>query len=908
MARQGIFFPLKDAALREDVHQLGELVGEVIREQGGDSLFAAVEGDRQAAIARRQGDPDGAVQLVVRTRDRPATEARELVRSFSTWFQMVNMAEKVHRIRRRRQYLSDSASPQPSGIEDTLRRLKSRGVTLDAIRTLLDAIEIEPVFAAHPNESTRRTILRKQQRIADLLVGRLGMAMTPAEARTMRERVRTEITSGWQTADNSRERLSVADEREHVLFFIAEVLYPVLPVFYEEIEAALATLYGDPGSEFAVPDMIRFGSWVGGDMDGSPDVHAKTVRETLARHHALIVNRYFIECQELAEKLSQSAARIGVSERIQARIEAYSIRLPGSHVRTPSSHDRMPYRVFLGQIAERLRATYDGRQNQYENAAELLADVELIAASLEQNRGRHAGLFAVRRFMRRIRSFGFHLATLDIRQSALVHRAIVSHALAAEDWLRASAAERRQRLAAALERDEGPTQTLDAAGKRTLWVLESICHGRHRYGERAVGPYVISKTTGADDVLSVLLLARWADLADRETSQVPIDIAPLFEGEAALERIGEVLDELLDTDVYRRHLDRRGNRQIVMIGYSESNRETGVVASRWLLHRAQQRLVETMQRHGVEFTIFHGRGGAASRGGGRTSAIVESAPRGAVSGRMRWTEQGEAVNEKYGLELIALRTFEQAFHALTLMQAGALEQQNPAAKWCEAMALAASESRRRYRATVFEDPNFHAFFRQVTPIDVIERMQIGSRPTASEEGAPAGIASMRAIPWNFAWSQSRYLLPGWFGAGTALDAITREYGEDLVSTMYARWRFFEALVDDIELMLAKVDLGIAEFYDGLVESGLAGFCEDLRAEYELARTHIQRLKGCARLLDAEPTLQRSIRLRNPYVDPIHLMQVDLLARWRSGDRSEPELYDALVASVNGIAQGMQGSV
>jgi len=905
MARQGIFFPLKDAALREDVHQLGALVGEVILEQGGEQLFEAVEGDRQAAIARRQGDPEGAVQLVVRTSDRPPAEARELVRAFATWFQMVNMAEKVHRIRRRRQYMADSTSAQPGGIEDALRKLKARGLTLERLRTLLEAVEVEPVFAAHPNESTRRTILRKQQRIAELLLRRLGTSMTATESHSIWESIRTEITSGWQTADNSRERLTVADEREHVLFFIVEVIYPVLPVFYEEIEAAIATLYGDAAKDFAVPEIVRFGSWVGGDMDGNPDVHAKTIRETLARQHALIVNRYYADCQKLSERLSQSATRIGISERMQARIEDYTVRLPASSTRTPASHDRMPYRVFLGQIMERLRATYEGLQHHYESAEELLRDVELIAESLAQNRGEHAGLFSVRRLLRSIRTFGFHLATLDVRQTADVHRAVIGYALGDPQWSERSSDERMDQLRDALERDAGPPQVPDAAGKRQLWVFEAISHGRHRFGRRAVGPYVVSKTRDADDLLSVLLLARWADLVDRNTGQVPIDVTPLFESEATLEQADEVLGRLLEEPLYRKHLEGRDNRQIVMIGYSESNQESGAISSRWLLHRAQEAIAKILGSKEITFTIFHDRGGTASRGGGRTSALVRSAPRGSAGGRLRLTEQGETVNEKFGLAPIALRVFEQAFNALSLAEAGILAQQEPSPLWREAMSLASAESRRRYRATVADDPEFYDFFRQVTPIDVIERMQIGSRPTARED-API-VVGVRPIPWNFAWSQSRYLLPGWFGAGSGLEAMTRVHGEEVVSQMYAKWYFFESLIDDIEMVLAKADLGIAEFYDGLADERLQRFASELRAEYELSRTHVQKLKGCARLLDGEPTLQRSIRLRSPYVDPIHLMQVDLLSRWRAGDRDDPGLYEALVASVNGIAQGMQGS-
>jgi phosphoenolpyruvate carboxylase len=905
MGRQGIFFPLKDAALREDVHQLGALVGEVIRDQGGEALFDAVEGDRQAAIARRQGDPDGAVGLLVRTSDRPAGEARELVRAFSTWFQMVNMAEKVHRIRRRRQYLQDSSTPQPGGIEDALRRIKSRGFSLAQVVHLLGTLSVEPVLTAHPTESTRRTLLRKQQRIARLLLSRLGPTLTPAEMRTTWERLRTEITTGWQTADNSRERLTVADEREHVLFFLVEVLYEIIPVFYEEIEAALATLYGEEAADVAVPEMLHFGSWVGSDMDGNPDVHAKTIRETLGRQHALIVNRYFLECQTLVEKLSQSAARVGISAKLQARIDNYMVLLPASHALTPARHDRMPYRVFLGQLMERLRATYEGRQHHYDTAAEFEADIVLVADSLRQSQGLHAGLFAVTRLLRRIRTFGFHLATLDIRQNAAVHRAVIAHGLGEAAWQGQSPAERTARLREALDVDEGPTQVLDAPGKRALWVFEAMSHGRHRYGERAVGPYVVSQSEGADDVLSLLLLARWADLKDRATGLVPIDVAPLFETETALEKAGNIIRDLLEDPLYRRHLAGRGDRQFVMLGYSDSNRESGVIASRWLLRRAQEAIVDAAGPHGVAFTLFHGRGATVSRGGGITLSLVRSAPPGAVHGHMRLTEQGETVNEKYGLRPIALRVFEQAFNALALSQAGVLPPENVRPEWREVMSLAASESRRRYRRTVFEDPEFYEYFRQVTPIDVIERMQIGSRPVTREP--VKSVSGQRAIPWTFAWSQSRYLLPGWFGAGSAFEAMTATHGEDVLSEMYAKWYFFESLVDDIEVMLAKVDLGIADFYDGLVDERLQRFSSEIREEYELARKHLMKLKGCARLLDAEPTLQRSIRLRSPYVDPMHLMQVDLLSRWRADDRADAGLFEALVASVNGVAQGLQGS-
>jgi phosphoenolpyruvate carboxylase len=903
MPRSDISFPLKDAELREDVHMLGALVGEVIREQGGDDLFEAVETDRQAAIARRDGDAEGAAELRSRTRNVPPGAARDLVRAFSTWFEMVNMAEKVHRIRRRRQYLNEGAT-QPAGILEAITKLKKHGLELADVRRLMIEMWIEPVFTAHPTESTRRTILRKHQKIAQLLLGRLGLSRTAAETRTIWERIRAEITSGWQTAENSRERLTVADEREHVLFFIAEILFQVVPIFYEEIEAALQQVYGPEAAELELPEILRFGSWVGGDMDGNPDVHAKTIRETVARHQQIIVNNYFLECQGLAEALSQSASRIGISAELQTRIDRYKVLLPGASSLSPLRHDRMPYRVFLGQVMERLRATYDGRANHYEAAGDFLEDLNVIAASLRENKGVHAGLFQVRRLIRRVRTFGFHLSTLDIRQNAGAHRAVVGQGLADAEWATRGSAERAERLRQALERDESPT-TLDASGKRALWVLEAVAHSRHRYGPDAIGPYVVSRARGVDDIFSVLLLARWADTADRRSGDVPIDVAPLFESAAVLQTCGEIMTQLFSEPLYRRHLLGRGNHQYVMIGYSASNKESGIVMSRWLLRKAQERLFAAADQAGIDLTLIHGQADGMDRGGGRAEVITRSGPDGARRGRLRITEQGDVINEKYGLRPIALRVCEQAFNALSLARTGVVPPERVDPGWRDALDLLGNEAMRVYRSTVFEDAEFLEFFRQITPIDVIERMQIGSRPTSRVEGG--GIAALRSIPWTHAWSQCRYMMPGWFGAGSALALAREQLGEAMLSAMYRDWFFFRNLVEDIELALARADLSIATAYEELVEERYRRFIPMLRAEYEATKQQVLKLSGCARLLDGEPTVQRSILLRNPYIDPMHLVQVDLLRRWRAGNRQDREMLAALLATVSGISQGLQGA-
>jgi len=904
MPRSDISFPLKDAELREDVHMLGMLVGEVIREQGGDALFEAVEQDRQAAIARRDGSAEGARELATRTCDVPAAQARDLVRAFSLWFEMVNMAEKTHRIRRRRQYLNEGIT-QPGGIVEAITRLRAQGLGLDEIRRLMIEIWIEPVFTAHPMESTRRTILRKQQKIAQLLLGRLGLSRTAAETRQIWDRIRGEITGGWQTAENSRERLTVADEREHVLFFIGEILFQIVPIFYEEIEAALEQAYGAEARSLDLPEILRFGTWVGGDMDGNPDVNAKTIRETCARHQQIIVNRYFLECQGLAETLSQSAARVGISASLQARIEQYLTLLPGAATLSPARHDRMPYRVFLGQVMERLRATYDARANHYDSANEFLGDLNLIADSLRANKGEHAGVFQVRRLIRRVRTFGFHLATLDIRQNAGAHRSVIAQGLGDPQWSSRSSEERTGRLRHALEQDEAPGCVLSPTGKRSLWVFEALTHCRHRYGTDAIGPYVVSDARGVDDMLSVLLLSRWADTTDSRSGDVPTDVAPLFESAAALRSCGEIMTQVFNEPAYRKHLIGRANHQYVMIGYSASNKESGIVMSRWLLRNAQEALFAAADQAGIDLTLFHGQGDGGFRGGGRTEVLVRSGPDSARRGRLRITEQGELINEKYGLRPIALRVFEQAFNALTLSRAGVIPPEHVDPQWRAAMDLLGEEATRVYRATVYEDAEFAGFFRQVAPIDAIERMQIGSRPTTRTERT--GIEALRSIPWMHAWSQCRYMLPGWYGAGSALALAGDRLGEALLREMYQGWFFFTNLIDDIELALARADLGIAAAYESLVDEKHRRFSELLRAEFERTRQQVLKVRGVERLLDGEPTVERSIMLRNPYIDPMHLVQVDLLRRWRAGGANDKELLSALAATVSGIAQALQGA-
>jgi phosphoenolpyruvate carboxylase len=905
--RDQIKFPAKHLALREDVHQLGALVGDILREQGGDALFDLVEGDRVAAIGRRE-EQTGDEELNVRVGGRPPAVARDLVRAFSTWFQTVNLAERVHRIRRRREYfLADSARPQPGGVEDALTALKEQGLSLDAVLDLLAGLRIEPVLVAHPTESARRTQLRRNQRMAGVLLDRLNPNLDPQEQRHLWARMRNEITTGWQTEEHPRQRLNVADEREHAIYHFAEVLYRIVPAFYEEVATALEKLYGACIANLEPPTILRFGTWVGGDMEGTPDVHAKTVRETLLRQQQVIVNTYFGECQELAQLLSQSAGRVGVSPALSRRIDEYMVLLPGAQTIAPARHDRMPYRIFFGQLSERLRHTYEGRPSRYENPAQFLADLDLVSASLLANRGVNAGYQLVRRLAMRVRTFGFHLATLDLRQHADVHHAVLAQGFDDPQWMTRSSGERHSHLVQVLEKDAGPRGGFDALGKRTLAVFDAALQGRHRYGTDAVGYYVVSGATGPDDVLAPLVLARWAGAYDKRSGQVGLDVAPMFESVEALAASGTVMREVLADPVYRQHLAARSHRQCVLVGYTHGSRESGFIAARLAAHDAQRALAAELSDAGAQHVIFHARGGSVARGGSRIDALVTAAPPESVNGVLRLTEQGETISQSYGLKPNAMRTLERAFSALSQAtaanQLGRTHRESPAQ---HAVAATMSQvSMDFWRLTVLDDREFYDFFRSVTPIDVIERMQIGSRTVWEGARGRSPVQSIRSTPWVFAWSQSRHMIPGWFGAGTGIEAAAQAHGLEALRDCYGSWRFFAQVVDDLETLLARADLAIAGHYDSLANPSLQRFPGLLREEYARCVSHVLAIKGATELLDADRTLQRAIQLRNPYVDPMHLMQVDLLRRWRASGREDEDLFQALLASVSGIAQGLQ---
>jgi phosphoenolpyruvate carboxylase len=905
MRRQDITFEDKDQALRDDVRTLGAMVGDLIREQSGEDLYEFVENARLRAIRRREGNEKPGEQLADLVDGLEPKDALQVIRSFSTYFQMVNTAEKVHRIRRRRDYLRDVVHYQPGGLEDTFIKLKASGMDADGLRELLVSLSIEPIFTAHPTEPTRRTILRKEQKIVRHLIELLNPTMTPQETDAALQNIRLLVTTGWQTDEHPSEQMTVADELEHVLFFVTDVLYRAVPPFYEDIESAVTRIYGAEGDAVEVPNILHFGSWVGGDMDGNPNVNAKTIRATLARQRSLILDLYFKECASIAAKLSQSADRVGFGQGMLDKIEEYRGVFPNAYHAVPARHRDMPYRVFLRLVQQRLQTTYDDDVFPYEKVGQLLEDIQLIADSLTENKGEQAGLFAIRRLLRRVNTFGFHMVTLDIRQDSQVHRNVIGECLGEDDWSEMSAEDRTVRLEEAIASRESMPMTLSTQARKTIAVFQAIAFCRRKYGPNAIGPFIVSMTQGADDILSVILLAQWGELHNKR-GDVPMNIAPLLETVDDLHNGPAILEALLSTDIYRKHLRLRGDRQMVMIGYSDSNKDGGLASARWALQNAQEVLVKAVAAQDIELTLFHGRGGTVSRGGSKTHVAVLGAPPGTVNGCLRVTEQGEIINEKYGLRGIALRTLEQMTGSVALATAMPRHRGNDKPEWHDMMDVIAAESRRAYRKLIYETPSFYEYFRKATPIDIIERMRIGSRPSARRH--QSGIEDLRAIPWVFSWTQARFLLPGWYGIGSGLRKAVHQFGDEAVGEMIREWYFHRSLTADTEMVLAKADLGIAELYSTLAGEELHNeFFPIIKTEFNLTRDLVMSYSQHDELLEGDLTLQRAIMLRNPYVDPMSLMQVDLLSRWRASNCEDEEIFNALLASVNGIAQALQNT-
>ncbi|HWS77162.1 MAG TPA: phosphoenolpyruvate carboxylase [Thermomonas sp.] len=895
--REALDFAETDVLLRDDVRRLGAMVGAMLAEQVSPAFLEQVEQLRRIAIARREQD-EPVDALAAQLAGVPLADAEALVRAFAAYFGTTNLAERVHRIRRRRDYQRQGDAPQPGSLQAVLRDLREAGVGLPELQALLQRSCIEPVFTAHPTEAIRRALLLKERTVVERLVADIDRTRTPPERGADAARIRQSLTTAWQTTEAPTHKPTVADEVEHIGFYLATVLYRVLPVFYEVFADAVEAEYG---TRIALPPLLRFGTWVGGDMDGNPNVGAATVRDALAAQRALAISCYLGDLRALGDSLTQGRERTGVDDAIEARAAAHRALFAEGAVRSRPRLADMPYRQLLWAMRARLQATATGSEGGYADAAAFIDDLELIDASLARHRGEHAGRFALQRVLWRAKTFGFHMAALDLRQDSAAHDEALAALEGGIDWSALPLQQRIDRLHRLIEGAQAAAPAAPAA-ESTLEVFRSVRDLRRTLGEHAFGPYIISMSRSAADALAVLALARIAGCVDNHA--VPLDVAPLFETVDDLQAAPGVMRALFADPVYRTHLASRGARQTVMLGYSDSAKDGGLMASRWALQRAQVDLLELAREAGVAIVFFHGRGGSVSRGGGKTERAIIAAPRGSVDGRLRVTEQGEVIHRKYGIRALALRNLEQMTGAVLRASLRPRPPEPREEHWRAIGAELAQVSRAHYRALVHERADFPAYFRAATPIDVIEQLRIGSRPSRRRDG---GIANLRAIPWVFAWSQNRSGLTGWHGVGTALRHGIEVHGLDTMAGMARDWPFFAAMIDDVEMLMAKSDIDIFERYSRLSGDLHGAFFPGIAAEFERTREAILAIKRREELLADDYRLRLSIRLRNPYVDPISLLQVDLLQRWRASGREDEALLRALVATVNGIAAGIQNT-
>ena len=887
-----------DQPLRDDVNRVGGLVGEILADQLGRGFLDEVERLRVAAITRRE-QAESIAPLAAQLRDVGLEHALALIRAFSTYFQVVNVAERVHRMRRRRDYELAGADAQPGSLRAVLQDLAAQGVQPDELAQCLAHLHIEPVFTAHPTEAVRRALLEKEHVLVRCLMGAARGERTPGEWHADQERMRVALTAGWQTAESPLVKPSVADELEHVGFYLSEILYRIVPIYYQVFATALAQVQ----APLPIPDVLHFSTWVGGDMDGNPNVGAATIRAALAMQRSQVLGLYRRDLRKLSTLLSQSLSRVTCSEELMLRIAAYQQRLPKVADRMRPRHRDMPYRQMLALMTARLALSDGDHADAYPDVGEFRADLQLIHASLMQHHGEHAGAQGVELLLRRVDTFGFHLATLDLRQDSSIHDAALANLTGDAGFAGHTATERVVRLHALIHSPWHVEEQIDQSTEGVLAVFRSVAELRPRYGEAAIGPYIISMARNAADALAVLALARVADCVENEV--VPLDVTPLFETVADLQAATAVMRTLFEDPVYRAHLAHRGDRQLVMLGYSDSAKDSGLLASRWALQQAQIDLMRLGRDSGVRIVFFHGRGGSASRGGGKTERAIIAGPRGSVGGWLRLTEQGEVIHRKYGIGALALRNLEQMTGAVLRASLRPRRADAREANWREMIQAMAAESAATYRALVHDDADFNAYFRAATPIDVIERLHIGSRP--SRRGGSGGVSSLRAIPWVFSWSQNRSGLTSWYGVGSGLAAGIARFGRVAMLEMTREWPFFSTLIDDMEMVLAKSDLDIFARYSSLAGPLHDEFYPRIAEEFARTRAAVLELRGETELLSGDPRLRQSIRLRNPYVDPISVLQVELLGRWREADREEGILLQALIASVNGIAAGIQNT-
>jgi len=907
-----------EQALRRDIRILGNLLGNVLVTQCGADVLALVEDVRAAAKQlRAQGTEESRQRFFEKIRNIPLEARTDVIHAFSLYFQLVNLAEQNHRIRRKREYERSSGSvPQRGSLRRALLQMRESGVGPEEMQSLIHMLGVELVLTAHPTEAMRRTVLDKHNKISTLLEQYEDGLLTARELRNLEKELRAEIVSLWQTRPVRKERLTVLDEVRNGLYFIDEILFDVLPAIHLELEEQLQAVY--PGEQWDVPGFLRFGSWMGGDRDGNPFVTADLTFQTLVLHFDLAMRKYVESIHHLGQNLSQSLELIGASAELLDSLDLEMNQVPDE-----------PYREKVNQILARLNGTqnrFHGEKTPgtyYDGPQEFLEDVRLIERSLLEHKGADIAEVYVRPLIRQIELFGFHMATLDIRQHSEVHEQALDEMFQLSMIASYKPRGEQDKIMILTNMLEDPRPVTSPYVKlsketlETLSVFHAVREGQGLFGEACIQNYLISMTQGVSDMLEVLLLCKEAGLfawnAEREAVSA-LNIVPLFETIEDLRAAPAIMDALFANPVYRSHLRARGELQEIMLGYSDSNKDGGYLTANWELYKSQKAIYEVANQYGVRLKFFHGRGGALGRGGGPVERSILAQPPEALQGKVKITEQGEVISQRYSHPGLAMRSLEKAVSAVLLgsMNIQTPHMQNTERKWAGIIEQLSQDSFVAYQDFVYRNPDFLTYFHQATPIEEIGELKLGSRP-AKRRNSPR-IQDLRAIPWVFSWTQNRHLLPAWFGLGTALEGHLNDSEEALQEfrRMYQKWPFFNALLDNIQMALSKADMLIAAEYAELVEDReLAGrVFGRIQEEYERTKRVILLITEAADVLENAPVIRESIRLRNPYVDPLSYFQVLLLQELRSGTCSEGEARERLqdvLMTINGIASGLRNT-
>jgi phosphoenolpyruvate carboxylase len=911
----------KDAPLREDIRLLGRILGDTLRAIEGEPTFDLIERVRRLSIrCHRDEDPAARYELHTMLNDLAPAQTNLVIRAFSYFSHLANIAEDQHHIRRARAHAIGGSKPREGTLAHSVARALDMGIQADRLAGFFVDAQVNPVLTAHPTEVQRKSILDCQWKIAALLDERDRRQLTPEELADEEEAIRRAVLTLWQTRMLRQIKLSVMDEVGNALTYYDTTFLRALPRLYNAMEDQLAKLVPDWPAGRELAPFLRPGSWIGGDRDGNPFVTADVLAGALRAQSRRAIGFYLEQLHKLGAALSTSVTLFDVSTELMA--------LAGQSPDHNPHRDDEPYRRAIAGLYARLAATARSLDDMeplrqavaeatpYATATDLAADLEVIHRSLLAHGAALLARGRLRRLRRAVSVFGFHLAPLDLRQNSEVHVRTVHELFeAARPGVDYAGRSEEGRIALLLGELATPrllstpffTYSEETMGE--LAIFHAAREAQRRYGKAAIENVIISKTDGVSDILEVALLLKEAGLLRPREGELDVNIVPLFETIEDLVASGAAMDRLLGLPAYRRLLDSRGRCQEVMLGYSDSNKDGGFLTSGWSLYRAEIALIDVFRKHGITLRLFHGRGGTVGRGGGPSYQAILAQPAGAVQGRIRITEQGEVIASKYANPELGRRNLETL--AAATLEATLLphEHDDPSEECLAAMAELSDHALKAYRELVYETPGFEDYFWESTVIAEIAQLNIGSRPASRSQ--TRSIESLRAIPWVFSWSQCRLMLPGWYGFGSAVAAYRATHGEagmQLLQQMNREWGFFRALLSNMDMVLGKTDMAIAARYAQLVkdEQLRQTIFDRIRTEWRAAVTALLAITGQAELLDGNPLLKRSIRNRFPYLDPLNHLQIELLKRHRAGE-TDDRVQRGIHLTINGIAAGLRNS-